>query len=124
MFSAGSGQTVAVTRVNFSIAVSSVLVRWQRSQIGQMTADRGGGDHRRRHDVGARADTLAAAKVAIGGRGAAFAGGDQVAVYSNAHRTAGIGPLQPGVAKYPVETFLFCLSLDAGRTRRHQAGYL
>ena len=63
-----------------------------------MTADRGGGDHRRRHDMGARAVALAAAKIAVGGRGTAFAGGDQIAVDSNAHRTTGIGPFHSGTA--------------------------
>ena len=63
-----------------------------------MPAEHGrGGDHRRAHDVGERAAALAALEVAIGGRGAALAGRDQLAVRAVAHRAAGVAPLEAGV---------------------------
>src|SRR5262245_4835569 len=72
----------------------------------------------------ARARTLAAAKIAVGSRGAALARGDEIAVDADAHRAARLGPFEPGVAKDAVEAFLLGLALDAGRPRRHQAGHL
>src|ERR1700733_11502026 len=103
MFSAGSGQAVPAMRVNFSTAAPLVLPRHQGPDISQMSADRGGCDHRRRHDVRPRADALTPAKIPVGGRGAALAFGDLIAVDSDTHRTAGVGPFQSGVAELPVE---------------------
>src|SRR4051812_4513586 len=87
-----------------------------------MTGDRRGRDHRRRHQVRARAGTLAALEVAVRRRGTALAGGYEVAVHADAHRTARVDPVETGGDEDAVETLLLGLLLDEVRAGRHQPG--
>src|SRR6202042_480355 len=74
--------------------------------------------------MGARARALPAAEIAVGGRGAAFAGRHYVAVDADAHRVSGVRPFETGIAEDAVETFLFGLPLDGRRAGRDQSRHL
>ena len=77
--------------------------------IGKMSADGRCSDHGRRHQMRARARTLTAAEVPVGGRGTTFARRHQVAVDANAHGATGIRPFQSSVAENTIESFVFRL---------------
>ena len=72
----------------------------------------------------ARARTLPAAEIAVGGRGAAFAWRHHIAVDADAHRAAGLAPFEAGVTEDAVEPFFLGLALDGRRAGRHQPGHL
>ena len=59
--------------------------------------DRGGGRHRRAHQVRAAAGALAAFEVAVAGRGAALARLEPVGVHRQAHRAARLAPFEARV---------------------------
>src|SRR5581483_11100451 len=74
----------------------------------------------------ARAGALPAAEIAVSRRGAALAGRDEIAVDADAHRAAGVGPFEAGIAEDAVEAFFLRLPFHrrgAGRDQaRHFAG--
>ena len=74
-----------------------------------MAGDRRRGRHLRAHEVGAAAPALPALEVAVRRRGAALARRQDVRVHAEAHRAAGVAPLEPCVQEHLVEAFLLGL---------------
>src|SRR5580692_354115 len=70
--------------------------------VDKMAGDGGGCGHLGRDEVCAATATLAALEVAVGGGGAAFAGGKNVRVHAEAHRATRLTPLKARVEKYLV----------------------
>src|SRR4051812_38813054 len=62
--------------------------------VGQVARDRRRRGHRRAHQVRPAALALAALEVAVAGRGAALAGLELVRVHAEAHRAAGLAPVE------------------------------
>src|SRR5580698_3077432 len=112
IFGTSSGAATAVRTVNGCIRASRQL-----PDIGEPAEYRGGRDHRRAHDVGQGTAALTAFKIAVGGRGAAFARRDQFAVRAIAHGAAGIAPLKTGIEENTIETFGLGLPLHRIRAR-------
>jgi len=100
-------------------ALRVVKVREEPAHVGDPAGDRGGGGHGRAHQVGARAFSLAAFEIAIGGRRAAQAGIDEVAVHADAHGAARREPLQARLQEDPVQSFGFCGLLHQARAGHH-----
>src|SRR5262245_22458299 len=96
----------------------------ERPNVGEMAGHGGGGDHRGRHQVRARAGTLPAAEVAVGRRSTAFPRRDQIAVAADAHRAAGLAPFEAGVAENAIEPLLLGLTFDQARTGGNEARHL
>src|SRR4051812_4446009 len=67
--------------------------------------------------MGAATAALSALEVAVGRGGAALAGREGVGVHPQAHRAAGVTPLEAGVAEDLVEALLLGLLLDEHRPR-------
>ena len=70
-----------------------------------------------RDQVGAPAAPLAALEVAVRGRRAALAGGEDVGVHAQAHRAAGAAPVEAGGAEDLVEALGLGLRADLRRAR-------
>src|SRR5215212_4916564 len=83
--------------------------------VDEPALDRGGGGHPRRDEVGAPALALAPLEVAVRGRGAALALGEDVWVHPQAHGAPGAAPVESGVAEHTREPLLFGLGLHLGR---------
>src|SRR5262245_66548057 len=75
----------------------------ERAHVREATRHRRGSRHRRPHQVRAHALALAALEVSVRRRGHALARPRRVAVDPDAHRAAGLAPLEPGVAEDAVE---------------------
>src|SRR5438046_10722250 len=82
-----------------------------------MTGDGGRGRHRRTDEVGAAATSLPSLEVPVAGRGAPFARPKDVRIHAEAHRAAGVAPLEAGFAKQRIETLRLALPLHARRPR-------
>src|SRR4051794_29574919 len=74
-----------------------------RSHVGDGAGDGRCGRTGRACQMGARPRTLAADKIAVGGRDRALSGGDGFAVGGKAHRAAGLAPFEAGIGKDFVE---------------------
>ena len=68
------------------------------ADVDEVAGDGRGGGHLRADQVRAAALALAALEVAVGGRGAALARLQDVGVHPQAHRAAGLAPLEAGGA--------------------------
>src|SRR2546428_14041447 len=66
------------------------------------------------------ARALAALEVAVGGRGATLAGREPVRIHAEAHRAAGLAPLEAGIAEDAVEALALGLLLHQARARHDQ----
>src|SRR6185437_1513023 len=88
--------------------------------IDEVPRDRRGGRHLGAHEVRAAARALAAFEVAVGGGGATLAGRQTVVVHAEAHRAAGVAPLETRLLEHAVEAFLLGLRLHEARARHHQ----
>ena len=78
--------------------------------------------HFRTHQVSAAARSLPPFKVSVGCGRAAFAWHEDVRVHAEAHRTAGVAPLEARVEENLVETFLLRLGFDeTGAWHDHRA---
>ena len=75
------------------------LGRDESRREGEVAGQRGGRGDRGRDEVGAAAAALAALEVAVAGRRAALAGGELVGVHGQAHRAAGVPPVEPGLGE-------------------------
>src|SRR5579883_1872241 len=71
----------------------------QLPNIDEMSIDGSGGGHCGADEMCAPATPLAALKIAVAGRSAAFALGEAVAVHSDAHTAPGLAPLESGLAE-------------------------
>src|SRR3954466_15751771 len=71
----------------------------------------------------ARARSLPAAEIAVGGGGAALAGRDDITVHADAHRTAAFAPGEPRLREDLVKAFLLGLMLHLCRPAPPQAGH-
>src|ERR1700733_5602088 len=109
----GSARPVWVT--NGSIEAVSFS---QVGGRGEVAGHGGGGGDRGRDQMGAPALALAALEVAVGGGGAALAGGELVRVHAQAHRAAGRAPLGAGRGEHRVQALLLGLGPDL-----HGPGY-
>src|SRR3984957_13330008 len=87
--------------------------------VDEMPRDRRGGRHGRRDQVGAALVALAPLEIAVRGRGAAFAGIELVGIHREAHRAAGLAPLEAGFDEDLVEAFGFGLLFYPARARAH-----
>src|SRR5215475_14932904 len=67
--------------------------------------------------MSARAGTLAADEIAVGGRHTALAGRNRVAVDRETHRAAGLAPFEAGLEKDAVQPLGLGLPLDVLRAR-------
>src|SRR5258708_18779767 len=121
MLIAGSGAATPVSWVNLSTAsLLYVTLLHQVAHIGEVPGDRGGGGHRRAHQMGAPAVALAALEIAVRRRGAALARLEPVGVHGEAHRTTRLAPLEAGLQEHLVEALLLGLLLDQARTGHDQ----
>src|SRR3546814_8548171 len=62
---------------------------------------------------------LTAFKIAVRGGCATLAGLQTIGVHGQTHRASWFAPLEAGLNKYLVKTFLFGLQLDQARARHH-----
>src|SRR5271165_5444706 len=81
--------------------------------------DRRGRRHRGRNEMRAALVALAAFKIAVRGRGAALAGREFVRVHGEAHRAAGLPPLEAGGKENLVEPLGLGLGLHQARARNN-----
>src|SRR5258708_32631220 len=93
-----SGAALASRTVKASMVCLPVSDRTpiKSTNIGDVAGDGGGRGHRRTRQVRAPARPLPADEVAVGGRDAALAGCDRVAIHRQAHRAAGLAPIEAG----------------------------
>src|SRR2546426_7140689 len=87
------------------------------TDVDEVPGDGGRGRHRRRAEVGAATLALAALEIAVRGRGAALARGEDVRVHAEAHRAAGLAPVEAGLGEDPIEPLELGLLLDQHRAR-------
>ena len=116
-FSRSIGATRPLCTRNGSMS-RSFSVR-QPAHVDEVAFDRRGRRHRRADQVGAAAGALAAFEVAVAGRGAALAGLEPVGVHRQAHRAAGLAPLEAGALEDLVEAFALGLLLHQPGARHH-----
>src|SRR5258705_13645936 len=83
--------------------------------IDEPAGYRGCRRHGRRHQMRAAFIALAALEIAVRGRGAALAGLEFVGIHGEAHRAAGLAPVEAGPDEYLVQALGLGLLL-------HQAG--
>src|SRR5271165_689431 len=92
------------------VSIASTGQRSSRSvpapYVHEAPLDRGRGGHLGGDEMGAPAPPLAALEVAVGGRGAAFPGLQDVGVHPQAHRTPGRPPFEAGLGEDPVQSLL------------------
>src|SRR5512134_752402 len=118
-FGRSSGATSPLRTVNFSMAYfpgalggsTCGIVSAPGPDVDEMAGHRSRGRHLRADQVGASAGSLASLEVAVGGRGAALARREFVVVHAEAHRAAGLAPLEPGVPEDAVEALALGLLL-------------
>ena len=72
----------------------------------------------------ARARSLPAAEIAVGRRGAAFAGWHHIAIDADAHGAARFAPFEAGGPEDAIEPFLLGLAFDRRGAGRHEPGNL
>src|SRR5271165_2941699 len=70
------------------------------------------------------ASALTALEVAVAGRGAAFAGRENVGIHAQTHRASRFPPLKACLDEDLIESFAFGLGLDRLRTRNHHCVYM
>src|ERR1700727_3080649 len=87
------------------------------ADVDEAPRDRGGGGHGGRHEMGAASIALAALEIAVRGRGATLARLELVGVHGEAHRAAGLAPLEASGEEDLVETLSLGLRLDQARSR-------
>src|SRR3990172_1553840 len=95
----GSGATIPVSFLNGSMSLPLPYVH-------EVAGDGRRRRHLRAHEVGAPALPLPPLEVAVGAGGAALARLQDVRVHPQAHRAAGLPPLEPGVDEDSVQPFL------------------
>ena len=92
------------------------------ADIHEPPGDRRRCRHRRRDEVGAALEALAALEVAVRGRGAALLRREPVGVHGEAHRAAGLAPVEARRDEDPVEPLGLGLHLhEAGARYDHGA---
>src|SRR3989442_14547136 len=79
--------------------------------VDEMAGDRGRRGHRRADEMRAAARALAAFEIAVGGRGATLARIEPIGIHAQAHRAAGLAPLEADVAKDAVQPLALGLGL-------------
>src|SRR3954454_25078323 len=85
------------------------------ADVDEVDLDGGRRGHLRADEVGAPATALASLEVAVGGRGAALAGLQDVGVHPQAHRAAGPAPVEAGGLEDLVEALPLGLGLHLHR---------
>src|SRR5262249_42221222 len=91
------------------------------AHVHEMPGDRGGGGHRRRHQMGATVVALAAFEITVRGRGAALARRELVGIHGEAHGAAGLTPFEARFEEDLVEPFrLGLLFHQAGARHDHR----
>src|SRR5690606_11249627 len=89
----------------------------QRAHVDEVPGERGRRRHRRTHEMGSPAGALASLEIAVRGRCAALARFEPVGVHRQAHRAAGLAPLEAGVEEDAIEPLLLGLRLHQARAR-------
>ena len=89
------------------------------ADIDEVARDRRRRRHLRADEVRAAARPLPPLEVAVRGRGAALARQQDVRVHAQAHRAAGVAPLEARVDEDLVEALLLRLRLHQARARHH-----
>ena len=112
MFGCGSGMAIDSSVVKRCMAQSC-------PHVGELPGDGGRGRHRRAHQMGARAASLAPHEVPVGRGGAALARRDHFAVGAETHRAAGFAPLKSRILEDSIEPFRLGLSLDQAGAGHH-----
>src|SRR6266511_2088164 len=92
--------------------------------VDQVAGDRRRRGHRRRHQVRAPARALPALEVAVRGRGAPFAWRQDVRVHPEAHRAAGVAPLEARCLEHRVQPLLLGRVLHRRRARDDHRAHL
>src|SRR5829696_976341 len=87
------------------------------ADIHEPPGDRRRRRHRRRDEVGAALEALAALEIAVRGRGAALLRRQPVGVHGQAHRAAGLAPVEARGDEDAVEPLGLGLHLDEARAR-------
>ena len=83
----------------------------------------GSGGDRGRYEMGSTAATLAAFEVAVAGRRAALARSELVGIHGEAHRAAGLAPVEAGLDEDLVEAFRIGLLLDESGARHDERAH-
>ena len=99
------------------VCVGERLHAYRSSGVREVAGDRGRGRDGRADEVRAAAPALTSLEVPVARRGAALAGRELVRVHAEAHRAAGVPPLEPGGLEDRVEALAFGLALH-----EHRAG--
>src|SRR5216110_2639899 len=74
--------------------------------------------------MGPASTPLPALEIPVAGRGATLAGAEDVRVHPEAHRAAGIAPLEAGLAEDRIQSLGLGLPLDAHRSGHDHGPYL
>src|SRR5262245_43452738 len=104
----GSGAAIPVSLVNLRMGRLLLVVA---ADVGELARHRCRDRHGRADQMGPPARALAALEVAIRRRRSALAGLELVAVHGEAHRAAGLAPVEAGFLEDLVEAFLLGLFL-------------
>src|SRR5690606_12081082 len=108
-FAYSNGAAIAVRRSNFSISAHHA------ADIGDAARDRAGGHRLRARDVCSRIRTLTAFEVAVRRGDDSLTLTEALTAREEAHRAAGLSPLEPRVSKDAIEPLRFGLPLDGAR---------
>src|SRR3954454_17046459 len=87
----------------------------EAAHVDEVTGDRGCSSHRRTHQMRSAAGTLAAFEIAVRGGSAAFTRLQPIIVHREAHRAAGLAPLEAGAREELVQPLRFSLPFDRAR---------
>src|SRR5205807_3125592 len=91
----------------------------QVADIYKMTGDGGGRGHRGTDEMSTSAASLAALKIAIAGRGTAFAFAKPITIHGNTHAAACFTPFETSLAEDICQTLFFSHAAYTHRTRDH-----
>src|SRR4051794_12085237 len=86
-----------------------------RPDVDEMPGNRGGRGHLRRDEMGAALVALPPLEIAVRSRGAALARPELVGVHGEAHRAAGLAPIEARGLEDPVEALRLGLDLHEAR---------
>src|SRR5579875_500535 len=90
---------------------STSCLREEPPDVGQAAGHRGRSRHGGAHQVRPRPAALASDEIPVGGRGAALARLDEIAVHGDAHRAARLPPFQARILEDAIEPLAFRLAL-------------
>src|SRR4051812_39162216 len=125
IWSVSTSSRMSVDTGPLTVVKASMVLLAPVADVDEVALDGGRGGHLGRDEVRAAAAALAPLEVAVGGRGAALAGLQDVRVHAQAHRAAGRPPVEAGGAEDLVEALALGLKahlLGAGDDHRVNVG--